>query len=344
MVCHENSCLSGFTYQKESRLCKPNKMPDNCIKFITTRFNNLIAKRIDLRYSCGQCAINFTLNLKKDKCEPCPKNCNYCSIISAKNGQNLSALIKLFAFQNLISTFKPSDIKIICNCKKPEIYIPATKTCRNCSSNCESCHYNKEFMSIDCGKCSIDYIYNKKLRGCIKCPTNCKDCILGKTKQSICKICDKNFVVSKDGSCKTFPKGCLYTTQEDQCAICSKNYILKAGKCKLCQEGCESCLLISKTTHKPIFFDFNYKQIYDVEETCSSCYLGFYMEKGFCKKCPKGCSNCVLDEKSKNLSCLSCFPNYKINGESGICINCSSDCDSCYNPNDKNFMMNFILF
>ena len=174
MVCHENSCLSGFTYQKESRLCKPNKIPDNCNKIITTKFNDLVAKRVDLRYSCEKCTIKFTLNLTRDKCEPCPKNCNYCSVISTKNGLNLTARIDSSFVHNMLSTLKSSETNIVCNCKANELYNHVSKECKNCDSICETCRYREGLILIDCVTCSIGYGFNLGFSACKNCTSNCE--------------------------------------------------------------------------------------------------------------------------------------------------------------------------
>ena len=330
IICTQNECPKNMQWNDKFKTCEILPCPSICKECTATHrckyecatckkcyvkeeltfqeIGFLKEKQVELKKYCHSCDTAQVLSLDGYKCLPCPSNCHKCSYGYYIGGIFINVTKILTAKRFFLGKSQSTIAK------------------------------------LKCEACAEGHTYNPGFRVCTKCPQNCIACDPGKTEQIVCKVCDKNFVIGKDGSCKPFPKGCLYTTRENQCGLCSKNYILKEGKCKLCQEGCESCLSISKETNKPIFFDFFYKEIENVYEICTSCYLGFYMDRGVCKKCPKGCSHCVLEKNRKKTNCHSCFPNYKMHGKEGHCKRCPHDCDSCYDNKDKRFIENKELF
>lgn len=80
------------------------------------------------------------------------------------------------------------------------------------------------------------------------------------------------------------------------------------GECKSCGSDCSAC---------------------DDDETCTTCFDGFYLDDGDCEECPENCSLCAYSSTHENDAiCSACATGYIL--ENGDCSEgCAENCASC---------------
>jgi proprotein convertase subtilisin/kexin type 5 len=191
--------------------------------------------------------------------------------------------------------------------------------CKSCSKNCLACN------SQLCSSCVTGYY--PKGTDCKKCSQNCQSCT-----QTTCLACVAPYIlhngncsrqsdsktsvsVSSTGAFIACPAGCktcdLSTTGAKICTAASDGYVLIGQSLSKCDPSCKTCTG-SASTNK--------------NSNCLSCYNGFNIVGGNCKKCTDANAlTCSPNNPSFSLTCLSGFTP----SSGGVCSACSSNCVKC---------------
>ncbi|KAL4508006.1 hypothetical protein ABPG72_021379 [Tetrahymena utriculariae] len=197
---------------------------------------------------------------------------------------------------------------------------PVTRKCEGCNEACQQCTGS---TNLDCVKCAAKYFYYQQNNSCLlTCPDN-------KYADSIsmkCLPCDKSCTTCNGGS-------------NSNCTSCLLPSVLYFSQCI---QNCPN----------PLYKDEDLKQCVT---GCSLKYPNKYADTTnmVCKYCHKYYNKCIgpsNDQCQKykrsyfkyNDSCIEqCQPGTyqvakKLSENEDDCKKCSSECETCYGPNNQN--------
>ncbi|ELP94305.1 hypothetical protein EIN_130340 [Entamoeba invadens IP1] len=122
---------------------------------------------------------------------------------------------------------------------------------------------------------------------------------------SLVSSCEIN-AYSKNGNCTLCDVNCAdQCVNEIGCTLCKDSYKVSNGKCV------ERLLSIRLTTFQNTrcsSVECPYcEKSYCNGTACSSCVVGYYVNKGKCSKCDIHCNQC-----SQTLGCMSCIHGYSV--------------------------------
>ena len=307
-----SSCGDKYWEDSEERLCKPCE-DENCLKCS----NN--------GKTCDECAKDFYLDVKGEKCipKPCPPGS------SPFNGRCKKCLV-----DGCESCPESTDQCILC--LKPKVWVDAMRCDENCPSGYMELHYEDKADHSYCEKCLDPH--------CITCVDDidkCVECEIGTylLDNKCVSACPEGYR-EENGKCiKCNIPNCKKCNSKDECLDCVKDLVLKLnGNCgENCDTGsyekdgkCIKCPDLALECDENTIFK------------CESPYLISKDGKSCVDKCPSGsvevngqCTICKTDENCDTcekdlITCRNCKGDYVLQENK-----CIPQCDNGYYEENK---------
>ncbi|EAR81858.2 zinc finger lsd1 subclass family protein (macronuclear) [Tetrahymena thermophila SB210] len=297
--------------------------------------------------TCLSCQSSYIFNSDTNSCSLiCPILCTSCQMSDLKVIQCLScqdgfyvSQYQCLACQTPCKTCQGKQTNCL-SCIENYTYSPSLNLCSPiCDPSCKSCY--SPYNSQSCLTCfDGDYLLNNE---CLSCQLPCKSC---QNSSQTCLSCIDNYTFNQstfdcspvcDQSCYT----CSYPLDSSSCLSCYNGFYLSNKQCLPCDSECSSCQI---TANNCTQCSDNY--IFDeVEEVClpicaqtcktctlplmnnqcSSCFDGYYLNNYSCVPCQSPCQNCI-DQSN----CLSCLKDYSYNQQTNQCnLICPDLCQQC---------------
>ncbi|ESU42588.1 Variant-specific surface protein [Giardia duodenalis] len=225
------------------------------------------------------------------KCEPCSSECATCSGPAASDCTSCPAGRRL---QYGSGNTKGSCVQ---QCVKDD-------SCLECGLTIGGTNY--------CSRCARSTEYPKN-GVCTSANSRMADPSCRNVANGVCVVCSASSFKLNGGcySSKLLPGKAVCNSEEDgRCKDVVDGYgITYNGTLRTCPANCKIC----------------------IGGGCNSCSSGFYLDKGKCSACPKGCGTCPNGE-----TCFDCVPGYYFSNT--MCKACSEaipKCSLCIVPADS---------
>lgn len=250
--------------------------------------------------NCVVCASASECNKCKDgfyagrqgRCEKCSLECATCSGPTSNDCTSCPVKKQLHYISDTKGSCAPQCVENE-NCAECQLLIEGTSYCSRCTRHTE---YPQN------GVC-MDMTVSRAIM------PNCINVVNGR-----CIACDSNSFKLKGGcyTSKLLPGKTVCIVEKDGlCEHAVRGYgVTYSGNLRGCPKNCKVC----------------------VDEFCSACNQGFFLNKGKCTVCPEGCAVCPHEQ-----TCFDCLPGYFFS--ENICKACHiaiPDCVICMIP--KNAM------
>ena len=277
-----------------------------------------------------ECLINCEVNEFYDnRCNPCPRYCNYTCISSTKCEDCEVNCVNCNKY-NKTECFKCEKGYELTNnrceeCKNGTYYNENSEKCEDCGNNCINCNTSDKNMCFKCIKgfileneqckeCENGTYFNENSEKCEDCDYVCINC--NHFDRNVCFECEKGYVLNKYkcieckdetfyneiiNKCQDCGDNCLYCNKSNKavCFICEEGFIMINNSCTKCKyktyynevlNKCEDCGELC--------------EICESLEKCSQCVEHGSLINGTCE-CNRGFINkngCIKDYFYANLS------------------------------------------
>ncbi|KAL4506331.1 hypothetical protein ABPG73_017065 [Tetrahymena malaccensis] len=305
------SCITNYVFNTSTYSCSP--ICDVTCQTCSSPNNNL---------ACLSCFDGYFLS--NNQCLPCDSSCAKCQITPTQ----CISCSKNYLADNQNKICLPICDPLCKTCVKPlnknsclscfDQYYLFNDECLECSPPCLTCTNTNS----NCLSCINNYIYNSSTNLCLpNCPQNCQDCtpnndFSNNSNFFICIKCKDGYFLDQNKNCQNCQLPCLNCqTNATNCTNCIQNYQLNTqnNQCfPQCDQSCSTCSL-------PLD-----------ENSCLSCFDGFYLKSGKCLQCTQPCKNCQFNDTY----CTSCIQYYGLDSSTNQCLLlCPIGCKECSNQN-----------
>ncbi|CAD8117448.1 unnamed protein product [Paramecium sonneborni] len=311
------------------------------------------------KVQCKMCATRTYLS-SNGACISCGQNCSSCD----SNGicqycDDPSKYFKTFDGHNC-------QICSITDCIYCfQYYLKNGITYTTLDINYEILEQNQESFYIGCALCQANLYYNQITLSCEEKPLisstydNCTfGLIINSFGKSECLISSTSKISTQNTDCQSISncQQCIkrYSQFFTFCIICEDGFYSSTlnGQCLKCDSNCKTCVQQSQTYQD--YWKWNIKAYYkyvfnyddshsfetyaveifknDFEVVCTSCPLGFILNKFKCiKNCDLECLKCVIiNEVATCVQCLETPYGFQKSLDSnGKCLACPSNCGAC---------------
>ncbi|KAL4493949.1 hypothetical protein ABPG72_021966 [Tetrahymena utriculariae] len=311
-----------------------SKYKTNCLSCSGSNFFDSAAN------SCVvSCPKGTYKNQSKNICSPCDDNCTTC------NGPNTNQCLTCA----LPKYYQPSTGQCVQQCNLNQYQDDLSVSCLNCHQSCASCFGGDQNNCLSCqGSLYLATSGNICLTSCISSDkTNCLSCS------------GSNFFDSATNSCVvSCPKGTYKNQSKNICSPCDDN-------CTTCNgpntNQCLTCALPKyyQPSTGQCVQQCNLNQYQDdlsvsclnCHQSCASCFGG---DQNNCVSCQGSLylatsgniclTSCISSDDSQCLTCIlpkyyqsltgqclnNCNTNQYQDDSSATCLNCNSNCESCF--------------
>ncbi|ESU45577.1 Variant-specific surface protein, partial [Giardia duodenalis] len=295
----------------------------------------------DTTVTCSACTGTNKPNTARTACVTCTiANCASC------NEENVCEVC------DSINKLTPTS-QCVDKCDKlGGYYADSSNACKPCISECATCSGP---AASDCTSCPpgrrLQYGSGNTKGSCVQqCvkDDSCLECGLTIGGTNYCSRCARSTEYPKNGVCtpassRAAASSCR-NVANGVCAVCSDSSFKLGG-------GCYSSKLLPGKAVCSSEEDGRCKDVvdgYDITYNgtlrtcpancktcigggCNSCSSGFYLDKGKCSACPKGCGTCPHGE-----TCFDCVPGYYFSRTTcTACHEAIPKCSLCMVPADS---------
>ncbi|KAM6269950.1 LOW QUALITY PROTEIN: extracellular matrix organizing protein FRAS1 [Porphyrio hochstetteri] len=285
----------------------------------------------------GQCLPDCGQGLYRDQavCKGCHPSCRGCA------GPGAAHCLQCRAPEDVLQPQQPTQgaahgaVQGLCLSHCPAgFYVSSTGVCRQCHSSCAGCVGN---TSQDCTACLSSHVL---LEG--RCLSECPEGLFSHKDHCYachpsCKTCHG----PSDGECLTCHPHATLAGGKCRTSCREEQYLNLVGYCVDCHPWCRQCVANLRDTGSVCLECQNARHLLLGDRCVPDCPLGYYTEKGACRRCHPSCKTCTGEGP---LSCSSCNTSLVLSHTSmcvpvcsqgyyrddrQTCKPCSSQCLSC---------------
>lgn len=242
------------------------------------------------------CPQNYFPDSTSNTCKPCDSACTICTGSTPSSCSACQPGLYLLQAGTSCLTSCPTTFKNRGYWTDTLHYI-----CSPCDDSCSTCTGP---TNADCLACNKGYYLSSTSNACLPCSEGCATCT--SSSSEACTSCFQGFYMQPtSNSCRVnCPEAGYWPNPSD-------------NKCAQCNPACTQCTgpeATSCQTCSPGFF----KQPSSTE-CITSCSQGYYKDNNTnsCSPCSEPCLTCT---GASNASCLSCLPEYFLQGSSTTCL------------------------